>query len=210
MDWGKEGADGKRAADAFSQSAYRHATQGVQETNLGSVNRFFRTPIGKTVGQFLSFVLGSQEQQFQRLLVRAKHGDAGAVGVILSASAFVATLVYIARAYLNESGKSDELRAKNLEKKLDPANVILDGSLNYMGALSFFMTARSQLSNNSIISNPTIGLFQTLSGFGNDVLFNEKDMSEAKIRRYTRALVPMQNWYPMVTPLNMFAAEMAE
>ena len=208
-DWGKEGADGKRAADAFSQSAYRHATQGVQETNLGSVNRFFRTPIGKTVGQFLSFVLGSQEQQFQRLLVRAKHGDGAAVGVILSTSAFVATLVYIARAHLSESGKSDELRAKNLEKKLDPANVILDGTLNYMGALSIFMTARSQFSNNSIISNPTIGLFQTLSGFGNDALFSEKDMSEAKIRKYL-GLLPMQNWYPMVTPLNMFAAEMAE
>lgn len=208
-EWAKDSDEGKKAFDAFSQSAYRHATQGIQETNLGSINRFFRTPIGKTVGQFLSFVLGSQEQQFQRLIVRARHGDAGAVGVIFAASAFVSTMVYVTRTYLNESGKSESVKQKNLEEKLQPWRIARDGSLGYMGALSIFSTAIQRINGNNLISNPTLDVLGKFTSFGKEAILGDKEMSEAKVRSYLR-LLPFQNTYPLIVPMNALAREIAE
>lgn len=207
--WEKDGAEGKKAFDAFSQSAYRHATQSVQETNIGSVNRFMRSPLGKTVFQFLSFVLGSQEQQLQRLMVRARHGDAGVVGLMTMMSAMMATLVYVSRAYLNEEGKSPEIRQKNLEKKLDPAAIARDGTFGYLGVTSLFGTAIQRLNGNNLISNPTLDVFGKMTSLGKQTALGDKEASEQQIRQWLRFL-PFQNTYPMIVINNQLAKELAE
>lgn len=207
--WEADGADGKKAFDAFSQSAYRHATQSVQETNLGSVNRFMRSPLGKTVFQFLSFVLGSQEQQLQRLMVRARHGDAGVVGLMTAMSAMMATLVYISRTYLSEEGKSPEIRQKNLEKKLEPTAIARDGTFGYLGVTSLFGTAIQRINGNNLISNPTLDVFGKLTSLGKQAALGEKEASEQQIRQWLRFL-PFQNTYPMIVINNQLAKEIAD
>lgn len=207
--WEADGAEGKKAFDAFSLSAYRHATQSVQETNNASVFRFMRSPLGKTVFQFLSFVLGSQEQQLQRLMVRARHGDASVVGIMTAMSAMMATLVYITRTYLNEEGKSPELRQKNLEKKLEPTAIARDGTFGYLGVTSIFGTAIQRINGNNLISNPTLDFIGKVTGGAKTALLSDKEASEQQIRQWLR-MVPFQNTYPMILVNNELSKQIAD
>lgn len=206
-DWSKSGADGTKAADAFKMSGYRHAMQSVQDPNLGSLNRTLRTPWGKTLGQFLSYTLAAQEQQLQRLAVRATHGDLGSIFRITAGAAFVSSMVYYTRTLINAQGKSDMAKQEYLEKKLDPTAFVFEGTLGYMGMLSMYSTAIQRFNGNSLISNPTIDLIQNVNKMGKSIAsitVGDKELKEDELRAWLR-MVPLQNFYPMAIVNNALA-----
>lgn len=200
--------DDAAARDAFSQSAYRHVMQSVQDTSQSSLNRFLQSPIGKTVGQFLNYVLGSQEQQFQRFQARMVDGDAKAVSAILATQALIGTLVYLSRTSLSVAGRSEEEQRRILEKKLQWDRIAIDGSLGYMGAASFFMTFVQRANGNNIISNPTIDAVERFTSMSKTLLFNavegDREVSEAKMNQWLRGL-PLSSTYPGIIGTNILA-----
>jgi hypothetical protein len=188
-------------------SGYRHAMQSVQDPNLGSLNRTLRTPWGKTLGQFLSYTLAAQEQQLQRLAVRATHGDMGTVFRITAGAAFTSSMVYFTRVMMNSQGKSEMERQEYLEKKLAPTAFAFEGTLGYMGMLSMYSTAIQRFNGNNLISNPTIDLMQNVNKMGKgiaNVVANDGELKEDQVRAWLR-LLPLQNFYPMVIVNNMVA-----
>ncbi len=206
-DWSKSGADGAKAAEAFKMSGYRHAMQSVQDPSLGSLNRTLRTPWGKTLGQFLSYTLAAQEQQLQRLAVRATHGDLGSVFRVTAAAAMVSSMVYYTRTLLNAQGKSEMAKQEYLEKKLDPTAFVFEGTLGYMGMLSMYSTAIQRFNGNSLISNPTIDFVQNVNKMGKSlasITVGDKELKEDELRAWLRML-PLQNFYPMAVVNNMIA-----
>lgn len=197
----------KKAADVFKLSGYRHAMQSVQDPNLGSLNRTLRTPWGKTLGQFLSYTLAAQEQQLQRLAVRATHGDVGTVFRITAGAAFASSMVYFTRVMMNAQGKSEMEKQEYLEKKLAPTAFAFEGTLGYMGMLSMYSTAIQRFNGNNLISNPTIDLIQNVNKMGKgiaNVAANDGELKEDQVRAWLR-LLPLQNFYPMVIVNNMIA-----
>lgn len=203
--------DDTATRDLFSQTNYRHVMQSVQDTSQASLNRFLQSPIGKTVGQFLNYVLGSQEQQFQRLQARMMNGDAKTVSAILAGHALMGTLVYLARTSLATTGVSEEQRRRMLEEKLQPLRIIRDGSLGYMGPASVFMTFVQRVNGNNIISNPTIDAIERATSFTKTLgakSINGDDFNENEVRRWLRML-PGSSTYPGIIGTNILADKIA-
>lgn len=211
--WAQDGVEGKKALEAFSLSAQRHILQSVQETNLGSVKRFTRSPWGKTLFQFLSYVLGSQEQQFQRMYTRARYGDAKNVGMLMMGAGFMATMVYMSRVHFNTLGKDDQARRKDLEEKLQPWRIARDGTLSNMGMFSIFGTLFQRLNGNNLVTSPGSDFLQNgvsllkhmaFDAAEGDTVFNQE--TAKKISR----LAPFQNMFPIVPLKNALIEQFPE
>jgi hypothetical protein len=209
--WLEDGADGERAHRLFSLAAYRHATQSVQESNLGSTNRFLRSPWGKTIGQFLSYVLSAQEQQFQRHSARIMKGDVMASSRILLAGSFVSTLAYISGVHYRSIGMSDKRRKKYLEDRLTPTKMFTDGAIGYLGFFSFQSTIFQRTREANLINNPTFDLIR-LAADGAEILggaaFGEGKISEAQASRMLG--IGMPNWYPLGMARNAIADKITQ
>ena len=201
----------ERAKRLFALSAKRHSSQSVQETNISSVNRFMRSPIGKTAFQFLSYVTAAQEQQFQRHAARLRHGDILQSGTTLMAGSFMATMAYVAGVHYRSTGMSDDARRKYLNDRLTTDRLFLDGAIGYLGALSFHSTFFQQLRESNLIQNPTFQTAQQLQqGIGGlyDAAVNDKDMSEKQIKRLFGLV--STNLYPVGMATNYLASELAD
>lgn len=209
--WKTDGADGERAYDIFSASAYRHSTQSVQETNISSVNRFLRSPWGKTVGQFLSYVLAAQEQQFQRHYARLFHGDALTSFRTLMAGSFVSTLAYTAGVHYRSTGMSEERRKKYLKERLAPDRLFTDGAIGYLGAFSFQSTILQRTREANLINNPSFDLVRLMvdaSGMLKDAATTDKELSESQVARMLGVLPT--SWYGLGVAKNALADELTD
>jgi hypothetical protein len=201
----------ERAKRLFALSAKRHSSQSVQETNISSVNRFMRSPIGKTAFQFLSYVTAAQEQQFQRHAARLRHGDVLQSGATLMAGSFMATMAYVAGVHYRSTGMSDDARRRYLNDRLTTDRLFLDGAIGYLGALSFHSTFFQQLRESNLIQNPTFQTAQQLQqGIGGlwDAAVNDKAMSEKQLKRLFG--LASTNLYPVGIATNFLASEMAD
>ena len=208
--WKKSGKEGNIAYTKFSQSASRHSMQSIQETNIGSVNRFLRSEMGKTMGQFLSYVLAAQEQQFQRHAARMMNGDIKSAALVLSTSSMMSTLAYVTGVYYRSTGMSEQRRKKYLKERLAPSRLFMDGAVGYLGAMSFQMTAFQRFRESNLVSNPTLDLFrlvQDTSAAIKDSASGDKSMSEAAFRRMIGLLPLPMNWYPLGVAANYISAE---
>ena len=208
--WKKSGKEGNIAYTKFSQSASRHALQSVQETNIGSVNRMLRSEMGKTIAQFLSYVLAAQEQQFQRHAARLMNGDIKSAALVLSTSSMMSLMAYVTGVYYRSTGMSEQRRKKYLKERLAPSRLFMDGAVGYLGAMSFQMTAYQRIRESNLVSNPTFDLFrlyQDTLGAATDSITGEKKMSEAAFRRMIGLLPLPMNWYPLGVAANYISAE---
>ena len=201
--------EGARALELFSLAGYRHATQIVQETNLGSVNRFIRSPWGKTLGQFLSYVLAAQEQQFQRQTARLMHGDKVAASRVLLAGSYVSMMAYMAGVHYRSMGMSEDRRKKYLEERLTPARMFTDGAIGYLGFFSFQSTILQRYREANLINNPTLDLSRLVmdgaSELGKQLTEEEREVSEAKMSRFL-SIIP-SSLYPLGMARNAIADE---
>ena len=199
--------------EAFSAIGFKDARLNVQETNIGSVNKFMKTnQIGKTLLQFMSFTLASLEQQTMRFGVRAVSGDAGAVLKILTSAAIMGSLMYSARVHLNAAGRSD--REDYIKERMKNENIAL-GALQQIGAFSIFsyisqIVTGAMHGNTYAITPPVFSLAQSVVSSGNAIweglVEDDKDMTEAEWRSFLR-LAPASSLYGVRQILNGMSAD---
>ena len=203
--------DDQVAKEIFALAGYRHSNQIIQETSMGSVNRLIRSPWGKTVGQFLSYVLAAQEQQFQRNFAKFMHGDKVAASRILAAGSFMSMMAYIAGVHYRSMGMSEERRKKYLKTRLSPDRMFTDGVIGYSGFFAFQSTILQRIREANLIGNPSVDFLKTVSEFasvmGKDALGDDKDMTEAQVSRFLQILPT--SLYPLAFARNSLADQLA-
>ena len=158
--------DNPKAYDDFSYALTVDTSNNVQVTNIGSGNPFIRSEWGKTLFQFWNFVLGSNEQQFARQMVRLQYGDPAVPVSVFLGGLTIATLAYTARTHLNSLGRAD--REEYLAEKLSEGN-LARVAFSYMGILGMntFMFNQAGFSSDTLIKNPSVQLLDSiLSGVG--------------------------------------------
>jgi hypothetical protein len=185
--------------EAFRAYGFKDARTNVQETNLGSTNRWMKSSqVGRTMFQFMNFTLGSLEQQTQRLGVRGNPFGGGgrdaSVAKILVAAAAMGGLMYLARVQLNAAGRSDA--DEYIKERMKPANWTM-GALQQIGAASMFtyiyQVSTGAMSGNSYaITPPAISIAQNAAGSLANIW--EGDMTESEYRKALRVL-PYQSLY---------------
>lgn len=200
----------KEAAQVFGDAGFKNAVTNVQESFNGSTNRIVRSELGRTVLQFMGYVLSSQEQQLQRYGARMANGDAGRVGLILTGTYFASTMAYVARVHFQASGMGEREREKFLEKRLSDG-AMYKGGLNLTGWMSFYsllFNGAGQMflgSEERIINPPLLGMLGGISnGFYKtlaDAVSDDVDMSDEEWRKVLKAgLGPLMR-LPMTAPL---------
>ena len=199
-----------RARDLFALSAKRHSSQSVQETNISSVNRFLRSPVGKTVFQFLSYVTAAQEQQFQRHAARLANGDIARSSTVLLTGSFMATLAYVTGVQYRAQGMSESKKRKYLKDRLSPDRIFVDGTIGYLGALSFQSTLMQQVREGTMLQNPSVEFVKsTQELIGSGVrLAQGDDLTEREVRSLFKIL-PFQSFYPIGMAANALSDKIA-
>jgi len=193
--------------DAFQAAGFKEARQSVQEMNIASTNGFLRSELGKTFFQFLSFPLASLEQQTMRLGMRAARGDAAAVAKIMLSSAFMGSLMYMARVQLNAAGRSDA--DEYIQERMKPA-AFAQGALSQIGSASLFgyiyqVTTGAMDGNTYAMTPPAVSIAQ--SALQITQAFNDGEITEAEYRRALR-LLPAQSLYGARQLINGLANEL--
>jgi hypothetical protein len=188
-----------QAKEIFELSVFREATQNVQEVNVGSVNRFLRSDVGKTFFQFLSFPLAAVEQQAVRLGVRARHGDASTVSKVILAGMFMGSAMYIARVHMNAAGRGD--REEYIKRQM-AWDRFTEGTLSQIGAASMFgyiyqITTGAMDGNNYALTPASISIAQGLikgTKLPYEAVSPYEDVSEGELRSALR-LLPFSSLY---------------
>ena len=103
--------------------------------DAGSVRSFFRSPVGMTAFQFLSFPLATLEQQAFRLGTQFAAGDQLEVAKAITGAAFMGSLMYSSRVYMNSIGRSDQ--DEYIERNLQ-SDRLIKGTISQIGPASLF------------------------------------------------------------------------
>jgi hypothetical protein len=104
----------KDLLNSFSYAVDRNVKRAVQYNFIGDSNRFFSdTAIGKTIGQFRSFMMVAWNKQ---LLYNLHMGDFKAYS-IFGLGTLVAGMTYMGQTHLNSIGMDDETKRKYFEKR---------------------------------------------------------------------------------------------
>jgi hypothetical protein len=118
------------AKNAFINGLYRWSRRSVQENSAGVMPAFMTKELGKTVGQFRSFMLGAYTKQ---LLAGVRQRDWETYSSFI-ASMFFGGLFYVGQTALNSVGRSDS--KEWLEERLSPES-IAKASFQRAGASTF-------------------------------------------------------------------------
>jgi len=175
--------------ELFQLSAHRESTTLVQETDLGSVKGWSRSPIGKTLFQFQSFVLGSMEQQLYRYAGRAAGGDVGIMFKTLAGSMFMGTLIHTARVHMKSSGMSHSDAEKYRDKWLSDEGLV-KGVVGLIGMTGMYQTAAQRVfgGTDMLIQNPTLDYMSSLLDVGENVLHKSMDGGDLSEQQWRKAL----------------------
>jgi hypothetical protein len=155
------------AKNAFINGMDRWSRRSVQENSVGTMPAFMSKELGKSVGQFRSFMLGAYTKQ---VLAGIHHRDIEVMNSFL-ASMFFGGLFYVGQTALNSVGRPDS--SEWLEKRLSTASIakasfqrsgysVFFPSLIDLGASPFtdepiFAYRTTELSN-EFFGNPTLDL----------------------------------------------------
>lgn len=179
--------------DRFFLASRRQALHEVNEMDIGSVRSFFRSPIGMTFFQFLSFPLSTLEQQAMRLGVQYASGDQLEVARILLSSAFLGSMIYMSRVYLNSMGRSDQ--EEYLERNLSNSR-LLAGTISQVGAASlgmYIFEVTTGISDGTTRALTPAGLStftNVLSGLRDvgESIAGTSELTETELRTFLRAV----------------------
>lgn len=105
------------AKNAFINGVDRWAKKSIQENDIGNMPNFMSYEMGKTIGQFRSFMLAAYTKQ---LLSGVHHRDWETFSA-WGTSMFFGGLFYVAQTNMNAIGRSD--REEWLEERLSADNV---------------------------------------------------------------------------------------
>jgi hypothetical protein len=105
------------AKNAFINGIDRWARRSIQENNPGAMPAFMTKEMGKTVGQFRSFMLGAYTKQ---LLAGIRHNDWETYSAFMASMVF-GGIAYIGQTQINSVGRAD--RDEWLEEKLSMSSI---------------------------------------------------------------------------------------
>ena len=104
----------KNLLNTFSLAADRHVKRAVQYNFIGDSNRFFTdTALGKTLGQFRSFMMVAWNKQ---LNYNIQMGDFKTFS-IFGLSTLIAGLTYVAHTNLNAVGMNEQEKKKYFDRR---------------------------------------------------------------------------------------------
>ena len=207
----------------FARRTNRYTQRAVQYNYLGDTNRFFTdTGLGKTLGQFRSFIMTAWSKQFLHNLALADFSTFAT----FSYTMLIGGLAYVGQTHMNTIGMSKDEKRKYLKKKLGDVDAgdyskismaafqragwsslippMMDLPLSAFAPEHRFNFRTSGLEVNLWTGNPTYDLFtgtgRTLLAIGKsarkDYEFSRKDLN-----RMLR-LLPFQNMYGVNNILN--------
>jgi hypothetical protein len=202
------------AKNAFINGVDRWAKKSVQENDIGNMPDFMSYELGKTIGQFRSFMMAAYVKQ----TLAALHVRDWEVASAFLTSMFFGGLFYVGQTYVNSIGRED--REEFLEDRLSPeklpnaafqraafSSVIpmaADAVLNTVGIDPVFDFRSSGLQSGGLtltelaLSNPSGDLVDgTVRAFGGITqgLFNpDYDFSEQDFKAAAKVLV-FQNMF---------------
>lgn len=212
--------DDQEAFAAFRGAVWRWSRLAIQENHLGQTNTLLSSPMGRTILQFRSFMLGAYTAQFLRGL---HHRDFGTFATWTMTSV-VGAMVYAGQTYLNTAGRSDaaEEREKRLSPKALAAAAVQRGSWSSiiptiadtgLGAAGFehLFDTRASGTASSFLGNPTIDLVDTAFKASNGVFRAARQgrYSQSEARTVARIL-PFSNAIGFMPLLNVMVSEMPE
>lgn len=186
------------AAAAFKFAVFREARRAVQESDIGSVHRWFSHPLGQILMQFRNFMFTSHGKQFLHGMNVRDFG----VFAAWMASMVTAGLSYTAQTYVNSLGRED--RDEWLKERLTPESIgkaafqraawsaliptAVDTLMDRIGD-PVFSYRNSGLPSDSFLGNPTIDLFnRAINGFDGLVgaaIHGDQRFSQADMRNLT-------------------------
>ena len=162
------------ALDAMNLAAHREIRSVIQENDIASVTKYFHSPIGRMIFQFLRFPMEAVNKQ----LLRGIHHADGETAKSWAASMFIGTTVYMAQTSIEYANDPEERK-----KRLTTANVArvgfmrtgfssmapgaIDNTRYFMGQDPWFAMGRSSgLGTNIWEGNASI---QTIKAAGKGV-----------------------------------------
>ncbi len=203
--------DDVEARDAFTAHLSIEIRNNVQETDLGSTNHLLRNQVGSTVGQFLSFVSASQEQQWARMNRRAVNGMAMETAYVVMGQMLMASLITTARTYNQAEGRSD--KREYLKEHLSPEGIALatlgyTGVFGVLGMITQIPDKVSRGLGSGSVSNPLVGY---VDGIGQLVhtLATDGKISETEARSIMH-MIPMLTQVYTHAALNQLANDIGD
>ena len=206
----------------FARRVNRYTQRAVQYNYLGDTQRFFTDKaLGKSMGQFRSFIMTAWSKQFLHNLLMA---DMAALNTALY-TMFIGGLAYIGQTHMQTIGMSDGEKKKYLKKKFGTSEekiqtlaraafqrsgwssimpMYADFAMSGLFPEYKFNTRSSGLEINLWKGNPTMdlidGSFRTLGqiqkSWRDDYRFSRTDLNRAM------RLLPFQNMYGITNILN--------
>ena len=208
------------AKNAFINGLHRWSRRSVQENSVGSMPAVMSKEMGKTVGQFRSFMLGAYTKQ----LLAGMHMRDWETFSSFAASMFFGGLFYVGQTHVNSLGRSD--RETWLEERLSPDAIAKAAfqragfstflpMLVDMGAAPFtdepiFAYRTTDLST-GIFGNPTLDLMDNVTrgirGSLKALASDDYEFSQQDARAITSTL-PLQNAFGIRNMLALVFGEL--
>lgn len=197
--------DDVAAKEAFIDGVGRWAKRSVQENNPGNMPYFMTKEMGKTIGQFRSFMLSAYTKQ----LLSGMHHRDWETGSAFLASMFFGGMAYVGQTYANSIGRPD--REDFLNERLS-ASSIAKASFQRAGVSTFIpalvdsghmaftgeavFSYRSTDLASGLLGNPTVDLIdnahRTFNGVVSSATRGDYEFSQQDWRTAT-SIVPWQN-----------------
>lgn len=216
------------AKNAFVNGVDRWAKKSVQENDIGNMPDFMSYELGKTIGQFRSFMMAAYTKQ----LVSGLHHRDWETFSAFTTSIFFGSIFYSAQQNINAQGRAD--REEYLEKRLNPASLAaasfqragfasvvpmaVDAAVGFAGLEPIFDYRSSGLANaggpvTTAMSNPSLDLldkaFRAPSGVGAALSSDDYDYSQQDYRALT-GLLPFQNMLGIRNMLSIVGSELPQ
>lgn len=201
----------------------RESDRVIQENDLAAMIPFMGNTLGQLGFQFMGFSMQAWNKQ---LMYGMNHLDAATVNTMFQ-GIFFGSLVYSARMYQQSIGMEEEDRQKFLEDRLSPQKIIANGwsrtgassmlpnivstimPAQYGGDL--FAGGRTTSDLSGLMSNPTLGLANSLLTLGKKSIVNPLDDTKQFTKSDMNAffkLMPLNNLVGVNNVLNSLSADL--
>lgn len=199
---------------------HRETRRVIQENDLASMVPLMGTTLGKTVFQFMNFVIHGWNKS---MLFAMNHRDFTTISTVLHAS-FFASLAYMGRTQLSALGMDGEQRQEFLDQRMAGGQIVANSfgrmaqaSLlpqvydtfagPFTGTMFSGMRTTSDLS--SFASNPTLQAVNGFLSLGRGVhnAFSDETQTTQRDFKAWAKLVPLNNVAPVSTFFNAMAQD---
>lgn len=221
IDWDKFVAEEPEMHHKFMVAIMRESRRVIQENDLASMIPIMGTTLGKTVFQFMNFTMQAWNKQ---LMFSFNHADTATASTMLQGLLF-GSIVYSARQYQQSIGLNEEDRATFIENRLSPVKIVANGfsrmgaasmlpnlaSTFVPGAASLFAGGRTTSDLSGLMSNPTLGLVNSVVTLGKKAVTNPIDDTKQFTKSDMNAffkLMPLNNLIGVNTILNHISSDL--